>query len=56
MEAKYYADGEDAFAMKRDLTGLAEKLEKEKQEMRQRVAARAKATAAQAQSAATTET
>ncbi len=53
MEAKYYADGEDAFAMKRDLTGLAEQLEKERMEARQRVHARTKAAAAQAQTATT---
>lgn len=32
IEAKYYADGEDAFAMKRDLTGMAEQITKEKRE------------------------
>jgi len=31
VEAKYYADGEDAYAMKRSLTGLAEQIEKEKE-------------------------
>lgn len=31
VEAKYYADGEDAYAMKRSLTELAEQIEKEKE-------------------------
>jgi len=36
IEAKYYADGEDAFAMKRSLTSLAEQLEKEKEAQKKR--------------------
>ena len=48
VEAKYYADGEDAFAMRRDLAEMAEKIEQEKQDRRLRAQARAKA-ASQAQ-------
>ena len=36
IEAKYYADGEDAFAMRRDLSHIAEQIEREKQEQRQK--------------------
>lgn len=32
MEAKYYADGEDAFAMKRDLSNVAEMIAREKRD------------------------
>ena len=38
VESKYYADGEDAFAMKRDLSGLAEQLEREAKARKQRMA------------------
>lgn len=38
MEAKYYADGEDAFAMRRDLSGLAEQLEREAKARKQKLA------------------
>lgn len=38
VESKYYADGEDAFAMKRDLTGLAEQLERETKARKQKLA------------------
>ena len=38
MESKYYADGEDAFAMKRDLSGLAEQLEREAKARKQKMA------------------
>ena len=37
IEAKYYADGEDAYAMKRSLTGLAEQIEKEKEAQKRRL-------------------
>lgn len=30
VEEKYYADGEDAYAMKRDLSGIAELVRREK--------------------------
>lgn len=30
IEAKYYADGEDAFAMRRDLTAMGEQMERER--------------------------
>ena len=36
VEAKYYADGEDAFAMKRDLTPTAEALKTEVEQRRKR--------------------
>ena len=39
VEAKYYADGEDAFAMKRELTTLAEQLEREAKARKQKLAA-----------------
>lgn len=39
VEAKYYADGEDAFAMRRDLSGLAEQLEREAKARKQKLAA-----------------
>lgn len=32
VEAKYYADGEDAFAMKRDLSSIAEQIAREKRD------------------------
>ncbi|CAI8030034.1 N-alpha-acetyltransferase 11 [Geodia barretti] len=38
VESKYYADGEDAFAMKRDLSGLAEQLEREAKARKQKMA------------------
>ena len=37
IEAKYYADGEDAYAMKRSLTSLAEQIEKEKEAQKRRL-------------------
>lgn len=36
VEAKYYADGEDAYAMKRSLTSLAETLKKKEEARRRR--------------------
>ena len=36
VEAKYYADGEDAFAMRRDLNTLAEQVERERQSQRRK--------------------
>lgn len=39
IEAKYYADGEDAFAMRRELTSLAEQLEREAKARKQKLAA-----------------
>ena len=36
IEPKYYADGEDAFAMKRDLSFLAENIQREKREAESR--------------------
>lgn len=36
MESKYYADGEDAFAMKRDLIPIAEAMKKEEEERKKR--------------------
>ena len=44
MESKYYADGEDAFAMKRDLSGLAEQLEREAKARKQKMASLASTT------------
>ena len=38
VESKYYADGEDAFAMRRDLTGVAEQLEREAKARKQKLA------------------
>lgn len=46
MESKYYADGEDAFAMKRDLSGLAELLEREAKSRKQKMASLATADSA----------
>lgn len=34
VEARYYADGEDAFAMKRELTSLAEELKTEQEQLK----------------------
>lgn len=36
MESKYYADGEDAFAMKRDLVPVAEALKQEEEHRKKR--------------------
>ena len=36
MESKYYADGEDAFAMKRDLVPIAEALKAEEEQRKKR--------------------
>lgn len=36
VEAKYYADGEDAFAMRRELSALAEQVERERQSQRRK--------------------
>ena len=46
VESKYYADGEDAFAMKRDLSGLAELLEREAKSRKQKMASLATADSA----------
>ncbi len=36
MEAKYYADGEDAYAMKRSLVPLADTIKKEQEQRKRR--------------------
>ena len=36
VESKYYADGEDAFAMKRDLVPIAEALKAEEEQRKKR--------------------
>ena len=46
MESKYYADGEDAFAMRRDLSGVAEQLEREAKARKQKMASLAAADSA----------
>ena len=46
MEAKYYADGEDAFAMRRNLGHIREKIKEEEEEEKRQASAGASASAA----------
>ena len=56
IEAKYYADGEDAFAMKRDLGATAEALKTEEEQRRKRHQREKAAAETQAASSSNTST